>query len=75
VQQHINEPAEPLVSPVLEHDPDGRLSTGSSADLSVQDWARWVHAARGYKGLALLSVLVQSEWPIAFRKVGASAVS
>jgi hypothetical protein len=75
VQQQINEPAEPLVSPVLEHDPDGRLSTGSSADLSVQDSVRWVQAARSYKGLAHLRGLVQSEWPKAFRKIGASAVS
>jgi hypothetical protein len=75
VQQQINEPAEQLVNQVLEHDSDGRLSTGSSADLSVQDSARWVHAVGGYKGLALLRVLVQSELPIAFRKVGASPAS
>jgi hypothetical protein len=72
VQQQIIEPAEQLVSQVLEHDSDGRLSTGSSANLSVQDWARCVHAVGVYKVLALLSVLVQSEWPIAFIKVGAS---
>jgi hypothetical protein len=75
VQLEIIEPAEQLVSQVLEHDSDGRLSTGSSADLSVQDWARWVHAVGGYKGLALLRVLVQSEVPIAFRKVSASIAS
>jgi hypothetical protein len=75
VQQETIESAEQLVSKALEHDSDGRLSTGSSADLSVQDSARWVHAVGGYKGLALLSVLVQSELPIAFRKVGASVAS
>jgi hypothetical protein len=75
VQQKTIEPAEQLVSQALEHDSDGRLSTASSADLSVQDSARWVHAVGGYKGLALLRVLVQSELPIAFRKVGASGAS
>jgi hypothetical protein len=75
VQQETIEPAEQLVSQALEHDSDGRLSTDSSADLSVQDWARWVHAVGDYRGLALLRVLVQSELPMAFRKVGASAAS
>jgi hypothetical protein len=75
VQQQIIEPAEQLVSQVLEHDSDGRLSTDSSADLSVQDWARCVHAVGGDKGQALLSVLVQSELPIAFRNVGGSLAS
>ena len=75
VQQETIEPAEQLVSQVLEHDSDGRLSTGSSADLPVQDSVRWVQAARSYKGLAHLRGLVQSELPIAFRKAGASVAS
>jgi hypothetical protein len=75
VQQEVIEPAGQLVSQVLEHESDGRLSTGSSAELSVQDSARWVHAVEGYRGLALLSVLVQSVLPIAFRNVGASIAS
>jgi hypothetical protein len=72
VQLEIIEPAEQLVSQALEHDSDGRLRTGSSADLSVQDSARCVHAVGGYKGLALLRVLVQSELPITIRQVGGS---
>jgi hypothetical protein len=75
VQLEIVEPAEQLLSQALEHDSDGRLSTGSSAELPVQDSARCVHTVGGYKGLAPLRVLVQSELPIAFRKAGASVAS
>jgi hypothetical protein len=75
VQLETIEPAEQLVSQVLEHDSDGRLSTDSCADLPVQDSARCVHTVGGYKGLAPLRALVQSELPIAFRKAGASVAS